>query len=170
MKNQTNPYDSPSGEIIPDSDFSETSTRNTYIRHEKSIKTIGYVMFFAGFSLVGLGGKSLYSGQDFSANIYTILIGVGFSILSIGVCKLNKLAQIVTGVFSLLAVCTFPYTVLVFAYVLYAFFCDFGRKVFSKGYKDIIKATPKIESKPSILFVLVLVSPLLYIMYVYFFY
>ncbi len=151
------------------------SFRRRYLSHEASVQSIGTLYLIPGVLLVGLflmmagfvvfellaqGGNgmglmegvavtSIYGGLGL-IQIYT---GLGLRRFKIGARRLATFF----GVIGLLA---FPFGTIINGYILYLLQSQKGKVVFSEDYQDVIRRTPHIKYRTSLIvkiFVVILV-------------
>ena len=142
--------------------------RQEHIKHEASVKSIGLLYFLSAgflilsgsFALTGTRGATEIAG----AAIVLLAFAAAFITVGIGLSRLKAWARIVAAVFSGLGllVCT-PFVLvgrgaigivcgaLINIYALYLLLSNKGKTVFSDGYKQVIRDTPHIKYKTSLL-------------------
>jgi hypothetical protein len=140
--------------------------RREHIKHEASIKSIGvlyfmgavFVILMAGVMIAGsLGSMASQSGQG-GAALMSAALGIVFLVIAglqiwagIGVRRLQPWSRIVAGVLSGIGLLGFPLGTAINAYILYLLFSKKGTTIFSDGYKEVIRQTPDIKYRTSII-------------------
>lgn len=151
--------------------------RKRYLSHEASVKSIG-TLYMLGAVIGGLasimyvvGALAMLGRADqapaavgmMAASLIAIGITVLYVFVARGLWQLQSWARIVATVLSAIGLIGFPLGTLISAYFLYLLQSKKGSMVFSDEYKQIIKATPHIKYKTSVL-VLVLLGLLVAVM------
>ena len=166
-----NPYRSPVVEnsvAIPPITDAEL-TRRLHLNHESSVKAIGGLFLLAAISMLLVAVVSTIRVWASGAPIVMLLGGatllspflvVLFGVTGVGVRLLRPwgrvlCAGICTGSI-LIGLISPGLRLLVPAYVLYLLFCKKGRMVFSAEYQQIIRDTPHVKPRTSIVAWLVL--------------
>jgi hypothetical protein len=148
--------------LSPSSDSAYEAIRQTHIKHEASLKSVGLLMLLGG-ALMLLGGVMVMvsllqmdSGTDMSGIaiiigiIYAVLGGV-FLLLAHGYRKLKRWIRIPGTIVSCLGLLSFPIGTLINGYILYLLWSQKGKMVLSAEYQEVIAATPHIRHKTSVL-------------------
>jgi hypothetical protein len=161
-----NPYASPTADLTapfsigPEITEAE-SIRKKYLNHEASIKSIGFLYWIGSFFLfiasVSMFVASVNIGfmrhRDFAALfglLYLFIAALGLW-LGYGFRKLDSRVRIPAGILAALGLISFPIGTLINGYILYLIFCAKGKMVFSPEYKEIIRQTPHIKYRTSII-------------------
>jgi hypothetical protein len=110
--------------------------RKDHIKHEASVKSVGFLYFLAAAFLILAGVGGLISGEG--PNMVVGLVFAGLGILP-------------TAVLSGIGLIGFPLGTIINGYILYLVLCQKGRTVFSDEYKRVIEQTPHIKYKTSII-------------------
>ncbi len=168
MNPSENPYASPTADLTAsvsaDPAIREAETiRNKYISHEASLQSIG-ILYWLGcvmmilFLFVSVIGTFFGTSNLSREAIHLAIIGViclpllvlnGW--LGYGFRKLDPRVRIPAGILSALGLIGFPIGTLISAYILYLIFSAKGKVVFSPEYKEIIRLTPHIKYRTSII-------------------
>lgn len=138
---------------------STEAVRNEHLKHEASIKSVGFLYCLGGVG-VTLGGLSLTivgfaSGQGESVGtavlgVFFLLLGVGQFLVGRGLRKLRPWARTPTTIISCLGLLGFPLGTLINAYILYLVLSAKGRMVLSEEYNQVVAQTPHIKYRTSI--------------------
>jgi hypothetical protein len=132
--------------------------RQTHLKHEASIKSIGTLYVLGGFFGV-LGGLGLIfqgvTGGGIGLIELLILIVVLFvSVLQIvsafGLRRLAPWARTTSSVVAALGLLAVPIGTLISLYFLYLLLSKKATMIFSEEYQDVLQATPHIKYKTSI--------------------
>lgn len=162
-----NPYAAPTSQPMSHVGGSDPeSIRKYYISHEASVKSIGtlYILgaFFGGLVTVGYGVMfffALTSGrpQDQALLPMAVIAGLVCGTLSVvqgvtafGLWKLKPWARITATVLSVIGLLGFPLGTLISGYFLYLLQSEKGSVVFNPAYQDIIRQTPHVKYRTSI--------------------
>lgn len=175
MTDASNPFAAPqadldavTAEVVSLSDAE--AIRRELIGHEASVKSIGTLYYLGavltglgavsmgGFLLLGLlaegGADSVLEAQPFFFGgltcFYGVIAAVTF-VLARGLRRLNPRVRVPTGILCALGLLAIPLGTLINAYFLYLLFSEKGRRVFSPEYREIIRQTPHIRYKTSII-------------------
>ena len=171
----TNPYQAP--EILETANDIATDVeqiRNTYIKHEASLKSVGFlyiigsifIVIICSLALLGTLFSNTFITSEGAAFIVLLLLGVLQFIVGLNIRKLKSWVKLPIAIFSTIGLLGFPLGTLINVYILYLFFGAKGKVVLSGDYKAVIEQTPHIKYKTSkviwialglfILFILVL--------------
>ncbi len=132
--------------------------RQEHIKHEASVKSVGF-LYLLGAVLLVLFGIGMIAAGVASTRDMGISAGVGLFLFFIGALqgwtglglrKLRPWARIPTGIFSGLGLLGFPLGTLINGYILYLVFSKKGSMVFSPEYQRVIAETPHIKYRTSI--------------------
>jgi len=126
--------------------------RNDHIKHEASVKSVGFLYFLAAAFLIlaGVMGITANQGTGLMVGLLLVLFGVAQIWVGIGLRGLKSWARIPTGILSGLGLLGFPLGTLINGYILYLVFSKKGKTVFSADYQRVIEQTPHIKYKTSI--------------------
>ncbi|MFN0040899.1 MAG: hypothetical protein ACKVP2_15405 [Burkholderiales bacterium] len=177
---QVNPYAAPRAQVADMSSASAEmeNLRRQHLGHEASIKSIGLLYFLGGVLTLVSGIVVLVTVSDertdgiyapwvfamvlviFSAA--TVLVGSGMRALRGWAHK--------TGIgLAVLGLLAFPVGTLINAYVLWLLLSKKGRFVFSPGYPELVRVTPHIRYRTSIVAWVLIVFLMLFVGWVMFF-
>ena len=154
MTEAANPYSAPTARV-EDTDAGEAETiRRTHLGHETSVRGAGGLYLLGGV-LMTLGGvAALVGGARGGAEAATVVFVIALGVLQLWaglkVRALQRGGRIAGGFLSGFGLLAFPIGTLINGYILWLFFSDKGRTVFSDAYKDVIAATPHVKAKTSI--------------------
>ena len=126
--------------------------RQEHIKHEASIKSVGF-LYFLGAAFLILGGVLSLAGGAATSLVVGLLFlcigGVQFWV-GLGLRKLRSWARIPTAILSGIGLLGFPLGTLINGYILYLVLSAKGRMIFSPEYQAVIAATPHIKYRTSI--------------------
>jgi hypothetical protein len=136
----------------------EETIRKNHINHESSVRSIGIFYYLNAALLIItsiIGGIIVLPSEDpLFVKILACIIFIGIGVFQFyigrGLRTLRKWSRIPTIILSGIGLLAFPLGTVVNAYFLYLVVCEKGRTVFSDEYKSVIKATPYIRYKISI--------------------
>jgi hypothetical protein len=177
-----NPYQAPAVmEVAAETGAEEIRTR--HIKHEASIKAVGFLYLIGGvilaFSLIGLGasfarlssqiggdgGSGALGGlgaQEMLMMGLFLVMGVLQFVAGWGLRKLRSWAKIPAALLAAVSLLSIPIGTLIGIYILYLLFSEKGKTVLSPAYQDIIAQTPHIKYRtPKWIWILLLVVVLL---------
>lgn len=155
-----NPYapTAHTGDLGPTTDDPE-GYRRAYLNHEASVKSIGFLYLFGAILLVPIGVlmiAAFWLDEDVSDR--GILLGIGAGYLGVGLLqiytgvglrRLQNPARVIAIIFSILGLIGFPIGTLISAYFLYLLVGKKGQVVFSDEYREVVRKTPHIKYKTS---------------------
>ena len=141
--------------------------RNRYLSHEASVKSVGLLYMLPGimilvfcviFFLIGgvawLGGNPNVMGTPDAAGVIAFFIYAGFGALCYyagwGVRRFQNGPRIIVTILSGIGLVGFPFGTLINGYILYLLHGDKGKIVFSDRYQEVIRQTPQIKYKTSV--------------------
>ena len=128
--------------------------RQSHIKHEASIKSVGILYYFAavGAPLAGIAvlfeENTMVVGK-FIIGPLLILLGIAYFKSGGWIKNLNTKARTPTTILACLGLLGFPLGTLINAYILYLIHSQKGKFIFSEEYKAVIAATPEIKHKTS---------------------
>jgi len=127
--------------------------RKDHIKHEASVKSVGFLYFLAAAFLILAGTASLVArdGAGMLMGLVFLCLGILQVWVGIGLRQLKSWARIPAAVLSGIGLLGFPLGTIINAYILYLVLCQKGRTVFSDDYKHVIEQTPHIKYKTSII-------------------
>ena len=137
------------------------AVRNTYLKHEASLKSVGVLYLIGSFLLVAVGTASLFGlipadrknpDASYQWLVGRIFIVVGCLPFQVGrwLRALNPKARTPATALSILGLFGFPVGTLINVYILYLLRSKKGAMVFSDHYHEIVAATPHIKYKTSL--------------------
>ncbi len=155
MTEAANPYSAPTARV-EDTDAGEAETiRKAHLGHETSVKGAGG-LYLLGGTLMTLGGVAVLFGSsaggaaDAAVSAFVLALGMLQIWAGLKVRALQRGGRTAGAVLSGLGLLAFPLGTLINGYILWLFFSDKGKTVFSDAYKDVIAATPHVKAKTSI--------------------
>lgn len=143
--------------VVSDTEYERI--RKEHIKHEASVKSVGFLYFLGAGFLALMGVIALLATTGTSANRpeFGMTMGVMFIAVAgvqvwagFGLRQLKSWARIPAGVLSGLGLLAFPLGTLINGYILYLLFCKKGTMVFSEQYQQVIAETPHIKYRTSI--------------------
>lgn len=146
--------------------------RRKYIKHEASIRSVG-ILYYLGTIILGLASiPMLYmaltgeGGPAFGSSERAFITGMGvaYVILAVisyflarGLRALQPGVRIPVGIFAAIGLLQIPIGTLINGYILYLVFSSKGKVVFSDQYRDVVRRTPHIKYKTSLVTWIVLI-------------
>jgi hypothetical protein len=163
-----NLYEAPKAPVadVPQASFEAESLRKIHVSHEASIKSVGLLYLFGGLMLLFVGvvtTVALFAGSMESGpwvGLYGFLLlalGVGYSWSGMGLRRLRTWARKPAAGFACLGLLAFPMGTLINGYILWLFLSAKGRMVLSPEYAEIVRITPHIKHRTSIIVWILLV-------------
>lgn len=163
----TNPYAPTAHVSSPTEGLSDVETyRRTYLNHEASVKSIGFLYLLGAIFLVPVGALVLVGAFGVVVNapaqgdpqallvavigVFYVALGVFQGFVGYGLRRLRPWTRIAGSVLSAIGLIGFPIGTLISAYFLYLFMSKKGKVVFSPEYQSVIEQTPHIKYKVSI--------------------
>ncbi|MGE9295746.1 MAG: hypothetical protein ACQKBV_05605 [Puniceicoccales bacterium] len=141
----------------------EEEIRQDHIKHEASLKSIGFLYLLGGV-LATVGGVAgvigmAANGDDSFMLIFMALyavLGVLIILLARGIRKLKRWTRIPATILACLGLLNIPIGTLINGYILWLIWSRKGKMVFSEEYQDVIEKTPHIKYKtPLVVWILV---------------
>jgi hypothetical protein len=136
--------------------------RRKYLSHEASIQGVGSLYILNG--IFGFFALIIFLLQLFNITPHTDLknpenlgllviaiISIPIFLLGKSLRKLNPAARIPATILSIIGLIAFPLGTIIHAYILYLIYSQKGKMVFSPEYHDIIRQTPHIKYRTSII-------------------
>jgi len=161
VSTEINPYAAPKAVVEDVSDVANPQAeaiRRAHINHETSIKGIGTLYYLSAFfmGLVALGTLlPLWTGhRDLgTVAIFAIFAGLaaGFFLIGRGLRQLRRGVQAPTIILAVLGLLGFPIGTLINGYILWLVLSKKGQFIFSPEYAAIVKATPNVKYRTSLL-------------------
>jgi hypothetical protein len=160
FEDDQNPYAAPATKSVAtdghNAPFDEQ--RRKYLSHEASIQSIGLlyglgaiIMTPVCIGLIVMTVSAPNAGpSSLMVPIVVLPIAVGQMFLAFGLRRLRPWARIPTIVLSVIGLIGFPIGTLMSAYILYLLCSAKGTVVFSEQYQEVIRQTPHIRYKTSI--------------------
>jgi hypothetical protein len=175
-----NPYAPPKASITPaaadsDQEYAE-QTRRELIKHETSIKSVGFLYLFGAVFMV-LGAISLISlsllgsdaGMSLGIGVFYGLLAAISIYLGIGLRKLSPKVRTGVTILSVIGLLGIPLGTLINAYVLYLLHSEKGKRVMTAEYQAIIAQTPHIKYRTPVWLIVLLVLIIVgFILLIYF--
>ena len=131
--------------------------RNLHIKHEASVKSVGLLYYLGGFFLLLAGAAAVAGNLATGQKPESVVVGALFAVLAAGqlfagsgLRRLRPWARIAAGVLSGIGLIGFPLGTIINGYILWLLFSQKGTTVFSPEYQEVIRQTPHIKYKTSI--------------------
>jgi hypothetical protein len=129
-------------------------TRKDHIKHEASIKSVGFLYFFGAAFLLLASIPTFIPSSRARGSIFAFLF-LGLAALQlwagVGLRRLRPWARIPSGLLSGFGLLAFPLGTLINGYILYLLFSKKGTTIFSDEYRRVIQETPHIKYRTSLL-------------------
>lgn len=167
MVDSENPYASPLADIsMSASPFAAEdveTVRQTYLKHEASVRSVGTLYYIGGAMLGFVALAMLIQTVTFStmrsADVGMLLVlglfYVGLAVLSFilgaGLRRLDARVRIPTIVLSAIGLLWVPIGTIINGYILYLLSCAKGKMVFSPYYHSVMAQTPHLKYRTSLL-------------------
>jgi hypothetical protein len=127
--------------------------REKLIKHEASIKAIGFLCLLGGALLLGsfgfVGLESLAAGLMEASSSMSLLFEIAFGTLQlisgIGLRQLRGWARIPAALVAAVSMAFIPIGPAIGIYILYLLFSPKGSTVLSEEYREIVALTPDIR-------------------------
>lgn len=129
-------------------------SRKLYIHHERAVKSIGILYYFAA-TMLGLFATTAamtFERKEWYGPLIgglCLLLAVIYFVVGRMIRRLNSKAVTPATILSAIGLLGFPLGTLINGYALYLIHCQKGQVVFSENYKAVVAATPHIKSKTS---------------------
>jgi hypothetical protein len=153
-----NPYQAPETFDIPQARITDAEAiRETHLKTEASIKSIGILYWLAAIALV-ITSLPLITAAAAQSEEGVTLLATGVGLLLVGILqfvvgfeirKLKSWTRIAAGIMSGIGLLAFPIGTVINAYILFLLLGRKGKMVFSAPYQEIMAATPHIKYKTS---------------------
>jgi hypothetical protein len=156
------PVTAPSSGAAPASSVEAEAIRKEHIHHEASIRSVG-TLYLLGSALLIFAGIASLAGLNpdkrppvselpswFMPFFFITLACIQFQV-GRWLRALNPKARTPATVLAILGLFAFPLGTLINAYILYLLRSKKGATVFSESYCEVVKATPQIKYKTSII-------------------
>ena len=139
------------------------ATRKEHLKHEASVKSIGFLYYLGGAALLlgGIGllhvtggarGTGTGAAGPVLLSVFLFMLGAGQIWVGTGLRGLRGWwARMPTGILSGIGLLGFPMGTIINAYILYLIFSEKGKTVFSDEYHAVIEQTPHIKYRTSII-------------------
>jgi len=133
--------------------------RRNHLTHEASVRSIGVLYYLGGVLLVlaaiGMGSALTWGPGLGPAAVVVLLcyLALGWGMLAVGrgLRRLQSWTRIPVGILSGLGLLQFPVGTLINAYILYLVFSAKGAMVLSPEYREIMRQTPHMKYRSSLL-------------------
>ena len=153
------PYAPPKASITPsaiteDQQFAEL-TRRGLIKHETSIKSVGFLYLFSAFFTILSSIMLLFAGlADSEPGDRGFVLGIGlmYGVLGVvsiylgrGLRRLDPKVRVGVTILAVLGLLLFPIGTLINGYILYLLHSESGKRIMSPEYHGIIAQTPHVK-------------------------
>lgn len=132
-------------------------TRNLYLKHEASVKSIGVLYYIGGVALICAGIAVFIAGLAGDSGVGSIIgsvlllaLGGGQIWVATGLRRLQAWARIPTAILAALGLLGFPIGTIINGYILYLICSQKGATVFSPEYQEVMRQTPHIKYRTSL--------------------
>ena len=170
MSQSENPFASPQAETGAASlgavDLTEAERiRKAHLNHEAEVRSIGMLYYLGGIILGAMGiamlvfvasGGPQGAASSLPVVVLYIVLGLLFVVLGRGLRILHPFVRIPVVIFAALGLLAFPCGTMINGYFLYLILSAKGGMVLSAEYKEIIRQTPHVKYKTSLLSMIVL--------------
>jgi hypothetical protein len=157
-----NLYEAPKAPVadVPQASFEAENLRKLHVSHEASIKSVGLLYIFGGLMLLFVGvvtmvamlAGSMESGPWVGLyGFFLLALGIGYSWSGMGLRRLSTWARKPAAGLACLGLLAFPAGTLINGYILWLFLSAKGRMIFSSEYAEIVRITPHIKHRTSII-------------------
>jgi hypothetical protein len=176
MDPSENPYASPTADLTApfsnDPKLSDAEViRKKHISHEASLQSVGWLCWlgciFLALAALGMTAAIFTQRGGSSIGLVIALIYLALFVLNAwlgyGFRKLDPRVRIPGGILFGLGLLYIPIGTIINGYILYLMFSAKGRMVFSPEYKEIIRQTPHIKYRTSIIVWILLVIVLAFL-------
>lgn len=132
--------------------------RRQHLSHEASIQSIGILYLLGGIFLTLGGIATVVAAANAGPGPIELLVpvvivglGIGQGFVGVGLRRLRRWTRIPVGILSGIGLIGIPIGTIINGYILYLVFSTKGAMVFSDQYQEIIRQTPHIKYKTSII-------------------
>jgi hypothetical protein len=142
--------------VTPSSGAAE-EVRKQYLNHEASVRSVGFLYYFAGGALFLMGALlattagARSDGIVIALSLFFVVLGAGLIWVGYGLRRLKRWARLPVGILSGMGLLGFPLGTIIHGYILYLVFSQKGKMVFSDEYRAVIAQTPHIKYRTSII-------------------
>ena len=177
---QTNPYAAPQAQVADISPASAEmeNLRRQHLGHEASIKSVG-LLYFLGGVLTSVSGivilvmaSDARTDEDYASSVFAmvlVIVGAATVLVGSGMRSLRGWAHKSGIGLAVLGLLAFPVGTLINAYVLWLLLSKKGRFVFAPGYAELVRVTPHVRYRPSIVAWILIAFVMLFVAWVMFF-
>jgi hypothetical protein len=155
-----NPYATPRSTVADEGAGSEAeAVRTQHITHEASVKAVGVLFMLGGLLTLIVAAAGLLAPATAGGAVDGMLVAAGLAVsaLSIvylgsgwGLRALRPWARVPAVVLAAIGLLGFPIGTLINAYILWLLLSRKGRTVLSAEYAAVVKVTPHIKYRTSI--------------------
>jgi hypothetical protein len=152
-----NPYEAPAARVDdPGNDDADTAIRRPLLRHEASLRSVGW-LYWLGALVLGFAGvvmlpQALSTGPQGDFGYGFVIVAVVYLVLAIasaitgwGFRTLAPWVRIPGGILSGIGLLGIPVGTLINGYILYLMFGAKGRRILSDDYAAIRARTPHLR-------------------------
>ena len=170
MAEEVNPFAAPQTApepYLPEAlaDDEMVALRQRYLKHEASVRSIGFLYYFAAFIMAATAIMAL-SGIATGVAPGPVELGLVLFLFAIAIAlffgghwlrRLDRRARFVVAIFSGLGLVQIPIGTIIHGYILWLVFSRKGSVVFSAHYQKAISCTPHIKYRSSKVLIVLLV-------------
>ena len=161
MENQNSPYRPPVEDLLNEEyDAFLISERNEFLSQEKAVKSVSIFLFGLGFTFIFMGALNIYANSIQILSLTLNFVGILFFGIGYGIYKFNQLSRIIVTLIIVALMYYVPSYLLFYCFMLYIFYCDKGKMVFTEKYRDTMMKTSRIKSAPSIISTIIFLIPI----------
>ena len=138
-------------------DSAAEETRKKHLSHESSVKSVGSLYLIGGTFVLIAGIGVVLGASSGGRAVEGVLLGAFFLVLGgmqlwvgLAIRRLKSWARIPVGILSGIGLLGFPIGTLINGYILYLVFSEKGKMVFSEEYQAVVRQTPHIKQRTSI--------------------
>lgn len=150
-----NPYAPPKAaveDIEPGVSAAE-AIRREHIAHERQLKSVGLLYFFATFALGVSAVVPLAVGGSKVDGAVSLLVGAFAALSAVvgyGYRTLRPWVRVPGAILAVLGLLAVPVGTIINAYILYLMFCARGATVLAPEYAAVVAATPHVRYKRTV--------------------
>jgi len=168
-----NPYQTPAVTEVaaPLASDDLRELREKHIKHEASIKAVGFLCLLGGVLLLGsfafVSIETIAAGSLVESPAMSLLFEIAFGTLQlisgIGLRRLQGWSRIPAAIVAAVAMTKLPIGTIIGIYILYLLFSPKGSKILSAEYREIEALTPDVRYRtPRWFWILILVVILIF--------
>ena len=141
-------------QTLPVIQQSPEEIRKTYLNHEASVQSIGFLYLIGAVATLVSGILSFFREKNFIEGaiigVFLIALGVLQGWVGLKLRKLDPTSKTPATILACAGLLAFPLGTIINAYILYLLHSAKGKFIFSEDYRAVIAATPHIKYKMSV--------------------